>query len=128
MKREPQRNLFRLTMPVMPALAMILPCLLASSTRAADKPAPLVPKVVAFPPDRVSFETSDGQILLQYQSQPIKDSKLPVDSAGYFHPLTSPSGIVMTDLAPADHRHHRGVFLAWVEMHGAADADFWGWG
>jgi hypothetical protein len=36
--------------------------------------------------------------------------------------------VVVTDVAPADHKHHRGIFLAWVEMHGKKDADFWGWG
>lgn len=50
------------------------------------------------------------------------------ESACYLHPLTTPSGLVVTELGPEDHRHHRGVFCGWVEMHGPADADFWGWG
>jgi hypothetical protein len=49
-------------------------------------------------------------------------------SACYFHPLTSPKGVVLTEVAPKDHPHHRGIFFGWVEMHGAKDADFWGWG
>jgi hypothetical protein len=49
-------------------------------------------------------------------------------SACYFHPLTTPKGMVLTEVAPADHPHHRGIFLGWVEMHGKKDADFWGWG
>jgi hypothetical protein len=40
----------------------------------------------------------------------------------------TPGGVVVTDFAPSDHRHHRGLFLGWVEMHGVKDADFWGWG
>lgn len=31
----------------------------------------------------------------------------------YLHPLLSPSGVVLTDDGPADHRHHRGLFWAW---------------
>ncbi len=63
-----------------------------------------------------------------YVLRPPADSGLPLEAAGYFHPLRSPSGDVVTDFVPSDHRHHRGLFLAWVEMHGAKDADFWGWG
>jgi hypothetical protein len=66
--------------------------------------------------------------VLRYNTQRPPNTKLPVDSGGFFHPVTTPSGIVMTEVAPADHVHHRGIFLAWVEMHGAKDGDFWGWG
>jgi hypothetical protein len=69
-----------------------------------------------------------GAPILRYQLQRPADSKLSVDSACYIHPLATPAGVVLTDVAPDDHRHHRGVFLAWVEMHGRKDADFWGWG
>ena len=69
-----------------------------------------------------------AQELLRYQIEPLKDSKLPVQSAGYFHPVRTLKGTVVTEVAPADHPHHRGIFLAWVEMHGKQDADFWGWG
>jgi hypothetical protein len=51
-----------------------------------------------------------------------------VEGACYFHPVMTPAGVVVTDVAPKDHPHHRGIFLAWVEMHGKKDADFWGWG
>src|SRR5688572_19601834 len=64
-----------------------------------------------------------GRTLISYQLKAPPDAGLPVESGGFFHPMTTPSGTVVTDLAPADHRHHRGVFLAWVEMHGAKDAD-----
>jgi hypothetical protein len=50
------------------------------------------------------------------------------ESAAYVHPLATPSGLVVTEVGPDDHRHHRGIFCGWVEMHGPADADFWGWG
>jgi hypothetical protein len=72
--------------------------------------------------------SSASKEVLRYQLKKPVDSKLPVQSACYFHPLTTPSGAVLTDVAPADHKHHRGIFLAWFEMKGKKDADFWGWG
>ena len=63
-----------------------------------------------------------------YQLKKPADSKLSVESACYFHPFTTPSGAVVTDVAPGDHKHHRGIFLAWFDMKGKKDADFWGWG
>ena len=72
--------------------------------------------------------TADGRPVLRYQLTKPADVKLPVEGGCYFHPVMTPSGVVVTDVAPKDHPHHRGIFLAWVEMHGAKDADFWGWG
>src|SRR5687767_12047622 len=77
--------------------------------------------------DAVVVKSGNAELLRYHLKKPA-DVKLPVDSGGYFHPLTTPAGVVVTDVAPADHPHHRGVFLAWVEMHGKKDADFWGWG
>lgn len=76
----------------------------------------------------VVIRNRGGAAVLRYQLERPKDSKLSVESACYFHPVTTPKGVVLTDTAPSDHLHHRGIFLAWVEMHGAKDADFWGWG
>jgi hypothetical protein len=76
----------------------------------------------------VNIRTPDGKEVLQYQLKRPAESKLPVDSACYFHPVRTPKGVVVTEVAPSDHLHHRGIFLAWVEMHGKQDADFWGWG
>ena len=78
--------------------------------------------------DAATLKTPQGTPVVTYQIQRPADSKLPVQSGCYFHPLLTPGGVVVTDVAPADHPHHRGVFLAWVEMHGKKDADFWGWG
>jgi Family of unknown function (DUF6807) len=78
----------------------------------------------------ISIVQSD-KILATYQLKPDKKVELPVESACYFHPLKTPAGIPVTDVAPFDHPHHRGVFLGWVEMHGGdggVNADFWGWG
>lgn len=76
--------------------------------------------------DAVEFR--EGKTTLRYQLKGGAEKKLSVASACYFHPFTTPSGIVVTEVAPEDHPHHRGIFLAFVEMHGEKDADFWGWG
>lgn len=68
------------------------------------------------------------RVALAFQKKKPVESALVVESGAFFHPLTTPEGEKVTDLAPDDHPHHRGVFLAFVEMHGEKDADFWGWG
>lgn len=68
-----------------------------------------------------------GEVLRYLTSKPT-GSLLSANSTCSFHPFTTPAGHAVTAFAPDDHRHHRGIFLAWVEMHGAVDADFWGWG
>ena len=78
--------------------------------------------------DAVSLQTKSGQTVLRYQLKKRADKNLSVSSACYFHPFATPAGVTITEVAPADHPHHRGIFLAFVEMHGKFDADFWGWG
>ncbi len=51
-------------------------------------------------------------------------------TTNFFHPLYTPAGIVVTDDAPADHLHHRGVFLAFVKVTWSdggrqLEANFW---
>ena len=45
----------------------------------------------------------------------------------YIHPLYSVGGVVVTEDAPADHVHHRGLFWAWrrILVDGAKVADGW---
>jgi hypothetical protein len=38
------------------------------------------------------------------------------DRANFFHPLVTPSGVTVSDDAPPDHLHHRGLFLAFTEV------------
>jgi hypothetical protein len=49
--------------------------------------------------------------------------------AGYLHPILTPSGRVITDDYPKDHRHHHGVWFAWTktEIEGR-HPDFWNMG
>ncbi|MEX2138427.1 MAG: DUF6807 family protein [Pirellulales bacterium] len=78
--------------------------------------------------DAVSYKSQDGETVLRYQLKGGAEKKLSVESGCYFHPFATPAGVTVTEVAPDDHPHHRGIFLAFVEMHGEKDADFWGWG
>jgi hypothetical protein len=46
--------------------------------------------------------------------------------AGYLHPLFTPSGVLVTDDYPEDHRHHHGVWTAWTRTKfNGNEVDFW---
>lgn len=49
--------------------------------------------------------------------------------SGYIHPLMSPQGRLMTEDQPADHLHHKGIWMPWTrtEFEGHA-VDFWNLG
>jgi hypothetical protein len=75
------------------------------------------------------LRTPDGRTVFRYLTDKPPGSNLAANSACCLYPLNTPSGIRVVDLAPGDHRHHRGVFLAWHSMtFGETRADFWGWG
>ncbi len=78
-------------------------------------------------PTQLEFLRGGNSVFI-YNLSPPPNSGLPLEAGGYFHPLKTPGGIVVTDFVPDDHKHHRGLFFAWVEMHGEKDSDFWGWG
>src|SRR5688500_8212102 len=98
-------------------------------------------------PAGMALRAGDGRTPLVYLTTRPQGSNLRANSACCFHPVTTPSGERLTDLAPGDHVHHRGIFLAWHSMefkrkadftkmgptaptHGfdISRADFWGWG
>ncbi|MCC2670947.1 MAG: hypothetical protein K0Q72_3418 [Armatimonadetes bacterium] len=79
--------------------------------------------------DRVLITNPAGKPVLRYLRQPIEGEPAPsVEGACYTHPIYTPAGEIVTDLAPKDHPHHRGVFCAWVAVDGERDGDWWGWG
>lgn len=70
-----------------------------------------------------------GKPVLRYLRRRVAGENGPsVEGACYTHPIYTPSGELVTDLAPADHPHHRGVFCGWVELQGEKKGDWWGWG
>ncbi len=98
-------------------------------------------------PHGMVLKAPDGRTVFRYMTKKPAKTNLAANSTCCFHPLYTPSGVRLTDLAPGDHHHHRGVFLAWhtMEFREKADfsnfvptgpthgwnisrGDFWGWG
>ncbi len=94
-----------------------------------------------------ALKDGNGRTVFVYMTKRPDNPNFWANSTCCFHPLFTPSGERITDFAPGDHHHHRGVFLAWHSMtfHRKADfsklgplgpthgsdinrADFWGWG
>src|SRR4030095_3909645 len=72
-----------------------------------------------------------GRVVLAYLTS--KPEGLAGNSACCIHPLNTLGGERVTDLAPSDHKDHRGLFFAWhnVEFKKSGEGlqgDFWGWG
>lgn len=73
--------------------------------------------------------TPDGRVVFSYMTKKPAETNLTANSVCCLYPVNTPSGVRAVDFAPGDHRHHRGVFLAWhATQCGAKRADFWGWG
>jgi hypothetical protein len=80
-----------------------------------------------------------GNVVLSYLTSKPEGVPLAGNSVCCIHPFNTPGGERATDIAPVDHRDHRGIFFAWHDMsfrrRNAAGAqgddlkaDFWGWG
>jgi hypothetical protein len=81
--------------------------------------------VVATPlPDGIALYEAGAPILF-YRSQP-EPGREPW-RVNYVHPLYSAEGTVITEDAPADHLHQRGVYWAWrrIMVDGVRVADGW---
>jgi hypothetical protein len=92
---------------------------------ASPPPAPPGPRVVAEPaPDGIRL-AEGGRPILFYRSRP-EPGREPW-RVHYVHPLHSAGGAVLTEDAPVDHLHHRGVFWAWrrILVDGVQAGDGW---
>jgi hypothetical protein len=74
--------------------------------------------------------TWNGKPILQYVGGPgvlpSTDIKPIFTRGGYLHPVRTPSGRIVTDDYPEDHRHHHGIWFAWTKTHfEGRDPDFW---
>ena len=61
-------------------------------------------------PHGMILKAPDGLTVLRYMTKKPAKTHFAANSTCCFHPLYTPSGVRLTDLAPGD--HHRGVFLA----------------
>jgi hypothetical protein len=84
-------------------------------------------------PERVTAQTVDDGIRVTAGGQPVLFYRTRPDDGreswrvNYIHPLHSVSGAVITEDAPVDHLHQRGVYWAWrrILVDGARVADGW---
>ena len=64
----------------------------------------------------------EGSELVSYQAKPMTNPQggSKFKGSNFFHPLKTPSGFVVTDSQPSDHRHHFGLWWPWkyLEIEG----------
>jgi hypothetical protein len=96
----------------------------------------------------MQLKTPDGRVVWEYMTKKPENIGLTSPSTACFHPVNTPSGERITNIAPNDHPHHRGIFFGWMnsEFHepivygpnsppthplkafNVRRADFWAWG
>ena len=67
--------------------------------------------------------------VLRYNHAPVpppEGASLLYTRSGFIHPLWSPAGAILTNIHPADHIHHMGIWMPWTktEFEGR-EVDFW---
>ena len=99
--------------------------LLATAGRAETKKAGFT---VA--PTKIGHEVRSpaNKPVLQYMTGWPEGTQLTASSTCCLYPVVTPKGTRVIDFAPDDHKHHRGIFLAWHNIQGDPGGDFWGWG
>ncbi len=74
----------------------------------------------------------DNQRVLTYQTAkaPVpQDVKTEFSKSGFIHPITSPSGQVLSRIQPNDHYHHYGIWGPWTRATiSGREVDFWNLG
>ena len=107
--------------------------LAATGALAAGPPRSSQRRAYSLEPDRHGHTLKDatGRVVLGYLTS--KPEGLTGNSACCVHPFNTHAGECATDIAPADHRNHRGIFFAWHDMQFTRGertlrGDFWGWG
>ena len=70
-----------------------------------------------------------GMKVLRYNHAPVPppEGKSPLYTrSAFIHPLWSPKGAVLTDIHPADHIHHLGIWMPWTKTKfEGKEVDFW---
>jgi len=104
-----------------PSLSSLICAVLATAGLAAGSSGPIQarqpprPEAYTLVPatNGAQLRTPDGRIVFEYLTSKPADAPLTSPSVACLHPVNTPSGERVTALAPDDHRHHRGMYLAW---------------
>ncbi len=115
----------------------------AASAQATTAPAYTLNAI----PSGMELHAPDGRLVFEYVTVRPENIGLTAPSAAYFEPVNTPSGERVTNVAPDDHPHHRGIFFGFMnsEFHRPNDyskappthpvrgftverGDFWAWG
>lgn len=80
-----------------------------------------------------ALKDAGGNVVFSYLTSKPEGVPLAGNSVCCVHPFNTLGGEPATDIAPADHRDHRGIFFAWHDMSftkggQTLKGDFWGWG
>ena len=74
----------------------------------------------------------DNQRVLTYQTamtEVPEGVKADFKKSGFIHPITSPSGQVLSRIQPPDHYHHYGIWGPWTRATiSGREVDFWNLG
>jgi hypothetical protein len=77
--------------------------------------------------DAIQVNAASGKTVLRYvRRRAPGDKSAGVEGACYTHPIYTPAGELVTDLATS--AHLRGVFCSWVDVRGDRTGNWWGGG
>lgn len=93
----------------------------------ADSPEGKTKAEVRKTDDAVELRVADHLVLTYHTASRLADGVNAIyRRSGHIHPLTTPSGLVVTDEFPADHLHQHAIFFAWVNTQfQGRQIDFW---
>lgn len=96
--------------------AMIAAALIAGAALLAPAAAMARPDLLdaVMAPDGVTI-TQDDKPILFYRTKPANPATEP-GRLNYVHPLYAPDGTILTEDAPKDHLHQRGLFWSWHQV------------
>jgi hypothetical protein len=72
----------------------------------------------------MQLKTPEGHVVFDYVTKKPENIGLTSPSASYFDPVNTPSGERVTNAAPDDHPHHRGIFLGFLDSEFRTPVDF----
>jgi hypothetical protein len=79
----------------------------------------------------LEIQTGDSKVLRYNHAlvPPPKGADPSYVRSGFIHPLWSPAGAILTNIHPADHIHHMGLWMPWTKTKfEGREVDFWNLG